>query len=302
MAYSYVPQPTKTALPTPMLPGTAGDADRLLQARSSGEEVYVDDEQNVLTAVWPEVVAELTMGSADGAIPPVSNAQKAWLGLVKPLTVAQGFALLSVPSSLAQEAIERDLREPILRSLARRLGPQVEGLGVRIAAPATPPADRPGGPPRHARLTSRPDRLREHPRTPREPVNYPAPAEYQAPPDYAAPRYHTPPEYPGHDDYPQPEYVAAPVAGELPNIPNHGSTTAPHRDMELPPARNVPSPPGQESLFAPESEPMPVRRPHQQKPDDDEPVVRAPNSWPTYFARPPSRPRLPRPPPRPRRA
>src|SRR5437899_5571637 len=82
----------------------------------SGEEVYVDDEQNVLTAVWPEVVAELTTGSADGAIPPVSNAQKAWLGLVKPLTVAQGFALLSVPSSLAQEAIERDLREPILRS------------------------------------------------------------------------------------------------------------------------------------------------------------------------------------------
>lgn len=102
----------------------------------------MDDEQNVLATVWPEVVTELTTGSPDGAIPPVTRAQQAWLKLVKPLTVAQGFALLSVPSSLAQEAIERDLREPILRSLGRRLGPQVEGLGVRIAAPTTPTVDR----------------------------------------------------------------------------------------------------------------------------------------------------------------
>ncbi|MFF3568345.1 chromosomal replication initiator protein DnaA [Nocardia jiangxiensis] len=250
----------------------------------------MDDEQNVLTAVWPEVVAELTTGSGDGAIPPVSNAQKAWLGLVKPLTVAQGFALLSVPSSLAQEAIERDLREPILRSLARRLGPQVEGLGVRIAAPAAPPADRAGGPPRHARLTSRPDRLREHPRAPREPVNYPAPTDYQPAPDYAAPRYHTPPEYPGHDDYPQPEYVTAPMAGELPTIPNHAQASPQRRDIDLPPVRNVPVPPGQESLFAPDHEPAPQHRPMPNEREDDEPVVNAHNSWPTYFAKSPEPP------------
>ncbi|MQY22984.1 chromosomal replication initiator protein DnaA [Nocardia macrotermitis] len=276
----------------------------------------MDDEQNVLTAVWPEVVAELTTGSGDGAIPPVSNAQKAWLGLVKPLTVAQGFALLSVPSSLAQEAIERDLREPILRSLARRLGPQVEGLGVRIAAPAAPPADRTGGPPRHARLTSRPDRLREHPRAPREPVNYPAPDAYQPAPEYGAPRYHTPPEYPGHDDYPQPEYVTAPMAGELPTIPNHAQATPQRRDIDLPPVRNVPVPPGQESLFASDPEPAPPRHPmqteqpmHHQMPgeqpmhrpmpneqQDDEPVVNAHNSWPTYFTKP-SEPPAPAPAP-----
>ncbi|WP_067663391.1 chromosomal replication initiator protein DnaA [Nocardia miyunensis] len=250
----------------------------------------MDDEQNVLTAVWPEVVAELTTGSGDGAISPVSNAQKAWLGLVKPLTVAQGFALLSVPSSLAQEAIERDLREPILRSLARRLGPQVEGLGVRIAAPAAPPSDRAGGPPRHARLTSRPDRLREHPRAPREPVNYPAPTDYQPAPDYAAPRYHTPPEYPGHDDYPQPEYVTAPMAGELPSIPNHGQATPQRRDIDLPPVRNVPVPPGQESLFAPDPESAPQHRPMPTEQEDDEPIVNAHNSWPTYFAKSPEPP------------
>lgn len=118
----------------------------------------MDDEQNVLATVWPEVVAELTAGSPDGAITAVTRAQQAWLKLVKPLTVAQGFALLSVPSSLAQEAIERDLREPILRSLGKRLGPQVEGLGVRIAAPAPAPgaAERaPAG--ARARMTSRPE-------------------------------------------------------------------------------------------------------------------------------------------------
>ncbi|KAA8890556.1 chromosomal replication initiator protein DnaA [Nocardia colli] len=122
----------------------------------------MDDEQNVLATVWPEVVAELTTGSTDGAIPPVTRAQQAWLKLVKPLTVAQGFALLSVPSSLAQEAIERDLREPILRSLARRLGPQVEGLGVRIAAPTAPAGDRNSNNPRHARMTSMPSRPRDN--------------------------------------------------------------------------------------------------------------------------------------------
>ena len=93
----------------------------------------MDDDANALDAAWPNVVAELTNGTADGTISPITNAQKAWLALVKPLTMAQGFALLSVPSPFAQEAIERDLREPILRSLGRHLGSQVMGLGVRIA-------------------------------------------------------------------------------------------------------------------------------------------------------------------------
>ncbi|QIS16941.1 chromosomal replication initiator protein DnaA [Nocardia terpenica] len=240
----------------------------------------MDDEQNVLTSVWPEVVAELTTGSADGAIPPVTNAQKAWLGLVKPLTVAQGFALLSVPSSLAQEAIERDLREPILRSLARRLGPQVEGLGVRIAAPTAQPGDRPAGPPRHARLTSRPDRGRE---APREPVNYAAPQDYPAPADYPAPRYLNPAEYPARPDYPQGDYPSTPMAGELPEPGAPESPAPAGRELDLPPGRGE-STAGQESLFAPEPE-APKRRP--EPPADDEPVVNVRNSWPTYFSKSP---------------
>lgn len=103
----------------------------------------MDDDPNALAGVWPEVVRELIHGADDGSAPALSAAQKAWLRLVKPLTLAQGFALLSVPSSLAQEAIERDLREPILRSLGRHLGEQVEGLGVRIAMPPDPDAELP---------------------------------------------------------------------------------------------------------------------------------------------------------------
>ena len=201
----------------------------------------MDDEQNVLATVWPEVVAELTTGSADGAITPVSRAQQAWLKLVKPLTVAQGFALLSVPSSLAQEAIERDLREPILRSLGRRLGPQVEGLGVRIAAPTTQPTLRPGNNPRHARMTSRPERGRDsgRGRTGYPAPDYPgrsdyAPPRYAQPNDYPAPEYSTGSEYSAAPDYePGPEYAAAAeylpvpgyeVPGEYPTdeYPTHG--------------------------------------------------------------------------------
>ncbi|MEV6274780.1 chromosomal replication initiator protein DnaA [Nocardia sp. NPDC051832] len=197
----------------------------------------MDDEQNVLATVWPEVIAELTTGSPDGAIPPVTRAQQAWLKLVKPITVAQGFALLSVPSSLAQEAIERDLREPILRSLGRRLGPQVEGLGVRIAAPPQSPSDRSAANPRHARMTSRPER-REPRRAPTP--DYPARGEYGQPQRYgpatdyaAATDYEPAPEYqqggvdyapaaeyqpaPGYEpDYqPQPEYEPAPEYGQV---------------------------------------------------------------------------------------
>jgi chromosomal replication initiator protein len=54
--------------------------------------------------------------------------------LVKPLTIAEGFALLSVPSSFVQNEIERHLRTQIVDALSRRLGQRVE-LGVRIAPP-----------------------------------------------------------------------------------------------------------------------------------------------------------------------
>jgi len=93
-------------------------------------------------AVWNTVVAELNGDSPDGpelpaadpTTPPLTPQQRAWLTLVKPLTIAEGFALLSVPSSFVQNEIERHLRTQIIDALSRRLGQRVE-LGVRISPP-----------------------------------------------------------------------------------------------------------------------------------------------------------------------
>lgn len=92
-------------------------------------------------AVWNTVVAELNRGPGPGAplngasaIPTLTPQQRAWLKLVKPLVITEGFALLSVPSPFVQNEIERHLREPIISALSRQLGQRVE-LGVRIADP-----------------------------------------------------------------------------------------------------------------------------------------------------------------------
>ena len=86
-------------------------------------------------SVWSDVVAELNgdAGSTDGRhySSQLTPQQRAWLKLARPLTVAEGFALLSVPSSFVQNEIERHLRNPIVEALSRRLGQRIE-LGVRI--------------------------------------------------------------------------------------------------------------------------------------------------------------------------
>jgi chromosomal replication initiator protein len=85
------------------------------------------------TSVWNLVVAELNGDSdwPDHRTHTLTPQQRAWLKLVRPLTIAEGFALLSVPSSFVQNEIERHLRDPIIDALSRRLGQRVE-LGVRI--------------------------------------------------------------------------------------------------------------------------------------------------------------------------
>ena len=96
-------------------------------------------------AVWNSVVSELngeTDTLTDTAFPtetPLTPQQRAWLKLVRPLTIAEGFALLSVPSPFVQNEIERHLRTPIIDALSRHLGERVE-LGVRIE-PSDGPSD-----------------------------------------------------------------------------------------------------------------------------------------------------------------
>ncbi len=96
-------------------------------------------------SVWGSVVAELH-GETDAALgaEPLTPQQRAWLKLVRPLTIAEGFALLSVPSLFVQNEIERHLRNPIVEALSRRLGQRIE-LGVRIDPVATPLPDSPDG-------------------------------------------------------------------------------------------------------------------------------------------------------------
>ncbi|NED63723.1 chromosomal replication initiation protein DnaA, partial [Streptomyces sp. SID10244] len=63
--------------------------------------------------VWQSVVAELNNDAAAHDHEPLTRQQKAWLSLVQPLTLAEGFALLTVPTPLVQEQIERNLRDTI---------------------------------------------------------------------------------------------------------------------------------------------------------------------------------------------
>ncbi|CRZ17217.1 chromosomal replication initiator protein DnaA [Mycolicibacterium neworleansense] len=100
-------------------------------------------------AVWNSVVAELNGDrdpesglAGDPAAPQLTPQQRAWLKLVEPLVIAEGFALLSVPTTFVQNEIERHLREPIINALSRKLGQRVE-LGVRIATPSEEPEDSP---------------------------------------------------------------------------------------------------------------------------------------------------------------
>ncbi|AGC60145.1 chromosomal replication initiator protein DnaA [Mycobacterium liflandii 128FXT] len=104
-----------------------------------------NDPGSGFAAVWNAVVAELNgepntdgdAGTGTTLTSPLTPQQRAWLNLVQPLTIVEGFALLSVPSSFVQNEIERHLRTPITAALSRRLGQQIQ-LGVRIAPP---PAD-----------------------------------------------------------------------------------------------------------------------------------------------------------------
>jgi chromosomal replication initiator protein len=109
-----------------------------------------EDPDTSFAAVWNTVVADLNGDIDNGSphtngdelTPGLTPQQRAWLKLVKPLTIAEGFALLSVPSSFVQNEIERHLRTQIVDALSRRLGQRVE-LGVRIAPPDPGEADEP---------------------------------------------------------------------------------------------------------------------------------------------------------------
>jgi chromosomal replication initiator protein len=113
-----------------------------------GGPSLTDDPGSGFATVWNAVVSELNGEISTEAsttndepdVPALTPQQRAWLNLVQPLTIVEGFALLSVPSSFVQNEIERHLRTQITEALSRRLGQQIE-LGVRIAALAADDSD-----------------------------------------------------------------------------------------------------------------------------------------------------------------
>ncbi|RFD27240.1 chromosomal replication initiator protein DnaA [Mycobacterium uberis] len=108
----------------------------------------VDDPGLGFSAVWNAVVSELNGESNENngvnndnvLVTPLTPQQRAWLNLIQPLTIVEGFALLSVPNSFVRNEIERHLRTPITDALSRRLGQQIQ-LGVRIAPPSADNVD-----------------------------------------------------------------------------------------------------------------------------------------------------------------
>lgn len=120
-------------------------ADNVTSMSDQGDASLTDDPGSGFATVWNAVVSELNGELTTDGIPggagngttlttPLTPQQRAWLNLVQPLTIVEGFALLSVPSSFVQNEIERHLRTPITDALSRRLGQQIQ-LGVRIAPP-----------------------------------------------------------------------------------------------------------------------------------------------------------------------
>src|ERR1700760_2522216 len=123
--------------------------------KKKGGPVWTEGVGTSFATVWNAVVSELNgeiaTDSADTNgeqyVVPLTPQQRAWLNLVQPLQIVEGFALLSVPSSFVQNEIERHLRTQITEALSRRLGQQIE-LGVRIAALSNDePDDGAGTPP-----------------------------------------------------------------------------------------------------------------------------------------------------------
>ncbi len=108
---------------------------------NQGDASLTDNPGSDFTTVWNSVLSELNGEALPDSnspnhtlVEPLTAQQRAWLNLVKPLTIVEGFALLSVPSGFVQNEIERHLRTPITDALSRRLGQPIQ-LGVRIAPP-----------------------------------------------------------------------------------------------------------------------------------------------------------------------
>ena len=102
------------------------------------------DEQQSLAETWQAIKAELLEQSerSDSDIPAFTHQQRAFLGLVQPIVLVDGYAVLATPHAMAKQVIEDDLGPHIVKVLSERTGRPCS-LAVSIQPEAAPPAPPP---------------------------------------------------------------------------------------------------------------------------------------------------------------
>ncbi len=120
----------------------------LAMATTGGGAEPVADQPGDLGQVWNRVIADLSGASAGSGAPALSQQQRAFLRLTRPLGLIDGTALLAAPSEFAKDTIERTLRRPISEVLGRHLGVSVN-LAVVVDASAASGGTEVPDPPGH---------------------------------------------------------------------------------------------------------------------------------------------------------
>jgi len=173
----------------------------------------VADQQQSLAETWQEIKAELLNQSErpDSSIPTFTHQQRAFLGLVQPIVLVDGYAVLATPHAMAKQVIEDDFGPHIVKVLTERTGRPCS-LAVSVE-PAAMPAPQTPQPPIQTSVPGVQEQLGWD--TTHTPPPAPAPAaptqtyvqpvqQVQAPqPQPSAPVYHQsqrlPRETPAHD-------------------------------------------------------------------------------------------------------
>ncbi|MDK8626191.1 chromosomal replication initiator protein DnaA [Corynebacterium appendicis] len=103
--------------------------------------------QQSLNALWQDIVAELLNLSErpNSHVPTFSPGDRAYLQLVKPVMLVDGYCILSAPHAAAKNVVENNLGPYILELLSHHMG-QPCNLAVSVNAPAPTPAPEPQQP------------------------------------------------------------------------------------------------------------------------------------------------------------
>ncbi len=98
-------------------------------------------DQQSLNALWQDIVAELLNLSErpNSHVPTFSPGDRAYLQLVKPVMLVDGYCILSAPHAAAKNVVENNLGPYIVELLSHHMG-QPCNLAVSVNAPAAAPA------------------------------------------------------------------------------------------------------------------------------------------------------------------